>query len=392
MNKDSGTGQDPADKARASLVDKESGGGGIALRGFDFQRSYALILLIESIKDPNWNAVLVEGAEDVEISFNRQGRVEHRAIQLKNHRVTTAMAKGIVGHFEKLDKDSPGTWTEFVLACTELDPTLKTIHNGLERYRPLRPGIFYDKDDFILVNTRDEVGHKIEDADLPVEFVLERVTFESNLQSFANEEWVRGRALDLLQQAYPGVNHAAAERIYLRLRELVSESTGKAITRQAIEVQIQAEFDKHTQSVVNSRSDIDYLLRLFTRAAFLKMDGTGGDPTAMFSAIRETRFAMGDKPLLLFGNDVVARGFQGIHQQLYKLEHDTWEKYPQVAALADNREIVQLSKYERTTKVRAALGDDKSDQASAFLRLRAVEIRDSVEKLVGELKKLQGPS
>jgi len=233
MSNDRGPQQDPAGQPpKASLLDAEARGGPTAVRGFDFQRAYALILLIESVTDPDWSAVLVEGAEDVEARFDRLGKVERRAIQLKNYRVTTAKAKEIVGRFEKLDKDSPGTWTAFVIACTELDDTLKAIHNGLERYRPLHPGSFYAADDPILANTRAEVECQIGEATLPVEFVLERVTFEPGLQAYKGEEWVRARALDLLHKAYPGINRAAAEGIYLRLYQLVSESTGRPIERQ----------------------------------------------------------------------------------------------------------------------------------------------------------------
>jgi tetratricopeptide (TPR) repeat protein len=192
-------------------------------------------LLVESVTDPEWSAVLVEGAEDVEARFDRQGRAERHAIQLKNYRVTTAKAREIVGHLQKLDADSPGTWTAFVIACTELDDTLKTIHNGLERYRPLRSGSFYAADNAILANTRAEVQRQIGEATLPVEFVLERVTFQPGLQSYKEEEWVRARALDLLQEAYAGINRAAAEGIYLRLRELVAESTSRPIERRQVE-------------------------------------------------------------------------------------------------------------------------------------------------------------
>jgi len=240
MSKDSEPQQDPAGEVRASLLDAEARGGPTAVRGFDFQRAYALILLVESVTDPEWSAVLVEGAEDVEARFDRQGRAERHAIQLKNYRVTAAKAREIVGHLQKLDEDSPGTWTTFVIACTELDDTLKTIHNGLERYRPLRSGSFYAAHDAILANTRAEVQRQIGEAALPVEFVLERVTFQPGLQSYKEEEWVRARALDLLQGAYPGIDQATADEIYLRLYKLVSESAGRIIERQQVMAVIDA--------------------------------------------------------------------------------------------------------------------------------------------------------
>lgn len=238
MSKDHGPQQGPPSEPGASLLDAEARGGPTAIKGFDFQRRYALILLLESLPDPDWSAVLVEGAEDVEVRFDRQGRVERRAIQLKNYRVTAAKAREIVGHLQKLGEDSPGTWVAFVIACAELDDTLKTIHDGLERYRP--SGSFYSADDAILANTRADLERQIRTAKLPVDFVLERVVFEPGLKWYKDEDLVRARALDLLQEAYPGINRAAAEGIYLRLRELVAESTGRPIERSQVEAIIDA--------------------------------------------------------------------------------------------------------------------------------------------------------
>jgi hypothetical protein len=116
MSTDHGAEQDPARRPpgkpkRASLLDPEARGGQIAQDGFDFQRAYVRILLLESLQDPAFTSVLVDVAEDVEIRFDRQGTVECRAIQVKNYPVTAPRAREIIAHFEKLSADSPGTWT-----------------------------------------------------------------------------------------------------------------------------------------------------------------------------------------------------------------------------------------------------------------------------------------
>jgi len=232
MSKDSEPQQDQSHEPPASLLDAEARGGPTAIRGFDFQRRYALILLLRSLPDPDWSAILVEGAEDVETRFDRQGRIERRAIQLKNYRVTAAMANEIVGHLKKLDNDSPGTWTGFVIACAEVDDTLKAIHNSLERYRPA--GSFYAAENAILANSRADLERQIEAARLPLEFVRDRLTFEPGLQPYKEEEWVRARALDLLHKSYPEIGHATAEEIYLHLKDLVSESTARSIERRQV--------------------------------------------------------------------------------------------------------------------------------------------------------------
>jgi len=223
---------------KESLLVPEARGGQIAQDGFDFQRAYVPILLLESLQDPAFTSILVDAAEDLEIRSDSQDTVERRAIQVKDYRATAAKAGETIARFEKLNRDSPGTWTGSAIACAELDETLKRIHYGLERYRDLRSS--YPDDDPILANTRVEVGGQIDAAKLPVESVLEQVTFEPGLQSYKEEAWVRARALYLLQEAYPGIDQASADEIYLRLYKLVSESAGQIIERQQVMAVIDA--------------------------------------------------------------------------------------------------------------------------------------------------------
>ena len=220
-----------ADKTKASLQDKKATGGKNALEGFDFQRRYAFVKLVESLQTPGFTAILIEGAEDVEVRFENQGEVERRAIQVKNHRVTTAEAKEIITNLVKLDTDSPNTWTSFVIACTELDETLKTIDNLLEDYRGLNSGRFYSEKNNILTTTRDDLESRIREAGFQqAKFVLDRVSFEPNLVAYASDEWVSARVLNLLQTAFSDINYPLALDIYRRLCELIRESTRKPIT------------------------------------------------------------------------------------------------------------------------------------------------------------------
>jgi len=230
----------PNSGSKASLGDPGATGGLTALKGFDFQRAYALILLVESIRDPDFTGIILEGAEDVEVRFDREGIIERRAVQVKSYRVTMALAKKIIARFVELDKTSPGTWTWFVIACTGLDGTLQTIHNLLTSYR--KPQGFYDAvDDGILANTRAVLEHTIADAGLPVGFLIERVTFEPGLPDLTQlQEWVRPRVLHMLQTSYSWMNHTTAKEIYFRLIELISKSTRKSITRQQVESLIEA--------------------------------------------------------------------------------------------------------------------------------------------------------
>jgi hypothetical protein len=232
-------------ESKASLGNRRSAGGPIALKGFDFQRAYALTLLVESLADADFSAVIVEGAEDVEVRFERESTVERRAVQVKGYHVTLARAEEIVKHFVALNQASPGTWRSFVIACTGLDAKLQAIHNLLASYRD--PQGFYDTaDDGILANTRADLERKIAATKLPVEFTIERVAFEPGLPDLVQlEAWVRPRVLDALQRAQPEMTRAAAEDTYRRLLALVSESTRKSITREEAQTGIASAMEAH---------------------------------------------------------------------------------------------------------------------------------------------------
>lgn len=228
---------------RASLFSVTARGGRTSLEGFDAQRRYALIWLIESMTDPDFAAILIEGAEDIEARFNRQSGAELYAVQVKNYRVTMTKVREIINHFRLLDEASPGTWASFIIACAKLDRHTGKIHSRLQLYRSMSKGEFYGEKNKILADTRHELLWELEKAGLPAEFVLERVAFEPNLNLYGQDEWVQSRARDLLQGLYPHVDRESAQVIYLQLWQMVSSSIGEAITRGRVEEAIQAELD-----------------------------------------------------------------------------------------------------------------------------------------------------
>ncbi len=237
--------QHAVSETAASLGSSKAAGGPTALKGFDFQRAYALTLLVDSLSDPAFNALIVEGAEDVELQFDKEGGIERRAVQVKGYRVTLGLAREIMADFHELDTASPGTWRSFAIACTGLDAKLQAIHNLLSSYRD--PQGFYERGaDGILANTRFELEQKLIAAGLPAAFIIERVSFEPGLPDLVQlEEWVRPRVLDALQRAQPEMTRLAAEDAYRRLQVLISESTRKALTREQAQAEIASAMEAH---------------------------------------------------------------------------------------------------------------------------------------------------
>ena len=248
MDEESNLASQPANEPAATFIDGERMGGVDAVHGFSFQDRYALIALIHGYQNRDFTSVMVEGAEDVDIRFDPVGKaVSHRAIQLKNYRVISSKAREIIDHFRDLEKSSPGTWT-YTIACAELDNTLKSIRRQLDRYRNLgKPGGYEPDSVKIMGDTREALRTRIaktlygakseaEEAGFfeEAELIIDKVSFEPDLKNYEKVDWVRSRALTLLQETHK-INVPAAERIYLGLRELVAESTGMPITRQDVD-------------------------------------------------------------------------------------------------------------------------------------------------------------
>ncbi len=239
-----------------SQHDPAASGGSDALKGFDFQRRYALIWLVESLSDPDFTKIKIEGAEDVEALFRRKSRKKRIAVQVKDHTVDLREARDILQAFYRTHEGSPDTWESFVIACTGLVNSLQPVQRGLEKFDDMRSEGFYSPDDEWYVNTRAGAEKKIKDKHLvpkatdgigvrgqldPVDFVLERVTIHKDLNVYSKDEWVESRALDLLYTLYPQIERRDREFIYLRLCKLFSESASRCITREDVK-EVVAEF------------------------------------------------------------------------------------------------------------------------------------------------------
>jgi len=137
--------------------------------------------------------------------------------------------------------------------------------------------------------------------------------------------------------------------------------------------------------------DINELFELFTQhAAFMEENRAGSDPTALFNAVHRTKLNMGTKTRIMLGKGPLSERFKDIQKQLNTLEKDFREKYPQVADLTVEMNNAKYSESQRKEIVRAKLGNELSDQASDFLQVRNLQIRDAVEALVADLDKILG--
>ena len=113
--------------------------------------------------------------------------------------------------------------------------TVKAIQYRLTEYRGLVSGEFYSGEKDILAATRAELESRIsENGFKQAKFVMERVSLEPDLVSLAKDEEVSTRVLGLLHNTFPDISHAAVQKIYLELADLLSKSTRKAIKRKDV--------------------------------------------------------------------------------------------------------------------------------------------------------------
>jgi hypothetical protein len=107
-------------------------------------------------------------------------------------------------------------------------------------------------------------------------------------------------------------------------------------------------------------------LKLFDRAAFRPQNRLG-DPTATFTAIRETRIALQKSGASQVSDKTIAARFQQIQDQLLQIENKVIAQFTAIADVASKVAHLPLDTSERTSQVRKALGD-KYDESAVFIK------------------------
>src|SRR5205807_3127700 len=86
-----------------------------------------------------FEAVIVEGMEDIELRYNDRGLSWREAFQVKSTTVSLSEARGIIRRFEDLDRESPGTWRSYVIVSRGVDKALQSLESGLRDFRSAGP-------------------------------------------------------------------------------------------------------------------------------------------------------------------------------------------------------------------------------------------------------------
>lgn len=224
-----------------SLLARQATGGDIAERGFKYQANLITARVPEWLSKDGFTEMTRESLGDVEAKFFVPGFGPQREfVEYKNQRLTPSEFWPEIEHFHELEKEAPGAYQRFVLACTGVSDSLKTMIIALRRARDASP--FYNDveriqdvsyDDFVACVKKLRQSKEIAD------FVFEKVLFEVDLTDAADHP--RELFREALLNNFPSFNnlpHTTSTGAYSCLVDLIGSRRNQPIHRSELEAAI----------------------------------------------------------------------------------------------------------------------------------------------------------
>ena len=228
-----------AERAVATgFVGRFSMGGLIASKGYRFQEHYIVSRVIGWLRDPDFRALVPEGAGDVDVRFERPDGAELWFVQVKNHKVNLVEAREVFQkQFLDSEAESPDTWQRFYLAAPALHPRIQGLRTQVERLRDLRG--MYGPEDPKWQDTLRAIQKTADALNLPcrAEFLVEKVYFDTaGLADLKGERTLRDRfVVDLQEWSGHKVSLEDAQTACLRLLDVIRQGMGKTLSRAVLE-------------------------------------------------------------------------------------------------------------------------------------------------------------
>lgn len=161
-----------------SHLSKKAMGGIYGGKGYRFQDGYIAFKISEWMKIDDFDHIMSEALEDVEVVFKNEG-VEYRyAYQIKDHQITPDELKELLSGFQIYEEKDNTLFKKYFIVCASLSDSLKTLSIQLEKVRNClisnknNPNVIIDtKKDFQKILTK--IG--IEDF---MDLLLNKIEFE----------------------------------------------------------------------------------------------------------------------------------------------------------------------------------------------------------------------
>lgn len=238
----------------ASLLGKQGMGGIHGGKGFKAQDAYLCIKVPYWFADPHVTHVLNEGSGDIDVRYERDGRIERRYFQVKDHLVDRAEFREVVEQFRTKHQADP-QFHRFVLVSGGLHDDVKALQRALARVRgaeDMHAGTSTQG------ATLTDLQNLVTDLKLPVtaQWILQYLEIEDSehIRTWPNSaasllnDFV-GQTLSLKE--FERALRPALVRAYDALQVYVANNFGTTLSREDVLEVIKravAEFDHQTQS------------------------------------------------------------------------------------------------------------------------------------------------
>ncbi len=225
------------DSSSASLIGKQGMGGIHGGKGYKAQDAYLCIKLPYWFAEPYCTHVLNEGSGDIDVKYERDGKVERHYLQVKDHLVDRAEFREVVQQFWDKHQADPEI-TRFVLVSGGLHKDVKAVRLALARLRgaeAMHGGTATE------AATVTQLQEKVTDLDLPVtaEWLHEHVDIEDSehIRTYPNSP--RSLLNDFVgqTQSLPGFENTlrpALVQAYESLQAFISNNPGQTLAREDI--------------------------------------------------------------------------------------------------------------------------------------------------------------
>lgn len=237
---------------KPTLTDQKGNGGIIALDGFEYQISAALVHLPMWLKRPNFEGLIIEGLEDFEARFFAPQSPHKRLLeryQAKSGTLSRTDLKSVIESFFSFDASYPKVAISHTLLAQDLAQNIKWILRDHRRVRSART--FYDPFADIL----GESEKKYED-DLKKEFDEKLASYfvrNVDIERLIISDRTQAKSLfsQSLSENFPNlaVNLQAPSHAFDKLYELLYLNRGRLVSRISLQ--------KMLESTINASLDIE---------------------------------------------------------------------------------------------------------------------------------------
>jgi hypothetical protein len=225
-----------------SLLSPENRGGVTGGEGYNFQDAFVTSRLPEWLANPMFSCLLKEGVGDVEVKFIKSDQEYADLYQIKDHIVAPAEFREVVATFFKKDRQLPGVYSKFILACRGLSKAAESVRQVVEELRGAYS--MYKSGGSILRNTEKDVEARTKTIDLnvPINFLRKKVFFDTEIGDMKTDNRLCDQFIGSVVRNIPKWANAdplSLTAAYRDISYLINRAIRRTLSREELEKAIQ---------------------------------------------------------------------------------------------------------------------------------------------------------